>query len=168
LVGSHNICELGRAEPFGIGLVLPQVKNISVYDDVVSIRNEGVTTPPVDVHDIVQGPLPKLYDAIYSFNVLERISPEHETDFVQHLRDSLSGNCDVAIVGCPSPYCDGANLADRAGGHIYTRTGPELIELMLQEFDMVILFSMIEEVIQVGFSPKAQYFLALCSNKKQP
>ncbi|MFZ1189071.1 MAG: hypothetical protein WAO16_08820, partial [Pseudolabrys sp.] len=63
---------------------------------------------------------------------------------------------------------DEANLRDRAKGPIYTRTGPELRELMLQEFDMVMLFSMDEEVIQVGISPEAQYFLALCSSKKQP
>ena len=168
LAGNHNICELGRTDPFGIGLVLPQVKNISVYDatkiDVESIRDERVTRSPLDAHDIVQEPLPKLYDAIYSFNVLERISPKHETDFVQHLGDSLSGDWDVAIIGCPSPCHD----EDRAKRPIYTRTGPELRELMLQEFDMVMLFSMVEEVIQVGISPEAQYFLALCSNKKQP
>ena len=33
---------------------------------------------------------------------------------------------------------------------------------------MVMLFSMSEEVIQAGISPKAQYFLALCCAKKQP
>ena len=92
----------------------------------------------------VQEPLPKLYDAIYSFNVLERISPEHETDFVQHLGNSLSGDWDVAIIGCPSPCHD----EDRAKRPIYTRTGPELRELMLQEFDMVMLFSMVEEVVR--------------------
>ena len=122
----------------------------------------------LDAHDIVQESLPKLYDAIYSFNVLERISPEHETDFVQHLGDSLSGDCDVAIIGCPSPCHDEANLRHLAKGPIYTRTGPELRELMLQKFDTVMLFSMDEEVIQVGISPEAQYFLALCSSKKQP
>jgi hypothetical protein len=169
LAGRHDVCELGRSHPLGIRLVLPQVRKIGVYDNdkifIANIRrrNQGAPTLQADVHDIVREALPRSHDAIYSFDVLERTAPEHEDDFVRHLRDSLGRNCDVAIIGCPSPDHD-----DSATACIYTRTGRALRELMHLGFDMVMLFSMNEAVIQPGISPKAQYFLALCCAKKQP
>ena len=131
-------------------------------------RTQSTQTLQADVHDIVRKPLPRLYDSIYSFDLLGSVAPEHEEDFVRHLGDSLSRSCDVAVIGCPSPDHDNISLSDSATARIYARTGEELRELMQQRFGMVMLFSMSEGDIQAGISPKAQYFLALCCAKKQP
>jgi len=171
LAGRHQVCELGRSDSFGIRLVLAQVKKVAVYDSDETFvakfrrRNQDVCTLHADVHDVVQEHLPRSHDAIYSFDVLERTGPEYEEDCVRHLRDSLSDNCSIAIIGCSSPDRD-VQLSDSTTAPLYTRTGLALRELLQRQCSSVILFSMSDEIIQPSISPNAQYFLAICCSKK--
>jgi len=172
LAGHHDVCELGRSHPHGLRLVLQQVKKLYIYDsDEAFIEqsrhdNPDVPTLTFGIHDLVLERLPTSHNSIYSFDVLERTAPEHEDDFILHLRDSLSRSCDIALIGCPSPDHGEGNLSKSATQRIYTRTGPELRELMHQGFDTVIPFSMSGEVVEAGISPRAQYYLAVCCSKK--
>ncbi|MBV9219520.1 MAG: hypothetical protein JOY94_08895, partial [Methylobacteriaceae bacterium] len=49
---------------------------------------------------------------------------------------------------------------------IYPRTGGELKALLERYFHTVFLFSMIDEVVQGGITPAAQYVFAVCCGKK--
>jgi len=172
LAGRHDVCELGRSNPFGIRLVSPQVKKIAVYDSNRTFvakfrsRNQDVRMLQVDLHDIVLEHLPKTYDSIYSFDVLERTAPEYEEDCIRHIRDSLSDDCGIAVIGCSAAQPD-ARFSDNTTEPIYVRSGAALKELLHRHFNTVLLFSMHhDEIIQPGISSNTPYFLALCCGKK--
>jgi hypothetical protein len=172
LSGRHDVCECGRSHPLGIRVVLPKVEKIAVYDSdrcfIEKFRRQyrDVLTLKAEVYDIVGEHLPRSHDSIYSFDVLDRIAPEDEDNFMRHLRDSLSRDCDVAVIGCSSPDYDTVAWSGSASEPIYTRTGAKFKALMERGFNAVMLFSMTEEVIQPGISSTAQYFMALCCARK--
>ena len=170
LEGRHDVCEVGRSHPLGVRLVLSEVKKLVVYDRDESFiadfrrRNQNMWTLQADVHDIIREHLPRTHDAVFSFDVLERTAPEYEDDCVRHIRDSLSNNCDIAIIGCSAHGHD-----ERVSGKseaIHPRSGLTLRELLQRHFNAVMLFSMNEEFIQPGIFPDAHYFLAVCCAKK--
>ena len=127
LAGRHDVCELGRSHPLGVRLVLPKVKKIAVYDRdgifIESIRRRNQTCDGrwklmsmTSFENLCQE---RMTPSI-ALMCLKYVAPEHEEDFVRHVRDSLSRNYDVAIIGCPSPDHDNDNMSDwRKGTHLH-------------------------------------------------
>lgn len=225
LAERHDVGELGCADAFGTRIVLQDVKKITVYDSnpifIDDVRRRSSEEWPLEthVHDILQGPLPKPHDSIYSLGVMERISPDDEDKFIRHLSDSLSRNHDILIIGSSSfeeaktlaqkrnrasadalavsntggsaassgatgaasgraglvkmPYEQsgygagyGYGANDQPGRRYYPRTGAGMKALLERYFHSVFMFSMVDEVVQVGANPSAQYLFALCCGKK--
>ncbi|MBV8566955.1 MAG: hypothetical protein JO273_15990 [Methylobacteriaceae bacterium] len=234
----HDVGEYGCTDAFGTRIVLQEVKKATVYDpnpifiEDVQRRYREEWPLDSDVHEILTGPLPRTHDSIYSLDVLQTISPEDEAAYVRNLRDSLSRDYDILIVGTPSyegmrsKWQDvfprgsegedhvgmgasgrpaGEVAAPRSAGFfarssetklggryivneitgariyaeepqpeprpklrrsIYPRTGGELKALLERYFHTVFLFSMIDEVVQGGITPAAQYVFAVCCGKK--
>jgi hypothetical protein len=169
LSGRANVCQIGYSELHGPELVGAAVKSLVVYVAKTEVtpatlrRYQANSKIKMQIHDLGRERLPASYDAIYSFDALERIAPEQEDGVVRHMRESLSSGSDVVIIGCP-----GHVTAAIAGGidRVHRRSGLQLQMLVSQHFDTVLMFSMVENDIQAGLLPGADYFIAVASSRR--
>jgi len=123
-------------------------------------------------HDILDGPFhgpggnPSLkWDAVYSLDVLEHISPDNENLFLRNICESLSENGAV-IIGMPSlesqPYASELSKLH----HVNCKTENELRELLSRHFYNVFLFGMNDSSLHTGYGPMCHYRLAVCSGSR--
>jgi 2-polyprenyl-3-methyl-5-hydroxy-6-metoxy-1,4-benzoquinol methylase len=169
--GLRSVLEIGCADAFGTRLVQQEVPDVTVIDfDPIFIEDVRARMSPrwpmkTLVHDMLQGPVVGNFDSAFSMDVLEHIPKESEDKFLRNIVGSLGAHGSL-ILGTPSiqsqPY---ASIQSREG-HINCKYGKGLKELALRHFHRVFLFSMNDEVVHTGFSPMAQYLIALCCEKK--
>jgi len=171
LAGQQNVLEVGCADAFSTRLVQQTVGKVTAVDfDPVfidDVRDRLDLKWPMEcfVHDLLEGPVPGRFDAIYSLDVLEHIHPDHEARFITHMLRSLDEN-GVMIVGMPSLESQIYASPQSKVGHVNCKSGNDLMMLLKRYFHNVFLFSMNDEVVHTGFSPMAHYLLALCCCKK--
>ena len=176
LSGRADVAELGCGDAFGTRIVQQEIgqherARVTVYDfDPVFICDiERRQSPdwPLDarIHDILAGPLPRKYEAIYSLDVIEHIPADRENQFVDNLRCSLVPH-GLLIVGSPSLESQAHASPQSKVGHVNCKTGADLTTLMQRYFHAVFLFSMNDEVVHTGFTPMAHYLLALCADPR--
>ncbi len=171
LAGKGNVLEVGCADAFGTRLVQQTVEKVTAVDfDPIFI--EDVTSRanphwPMEcfVHDLLDRPVPGIFDAVFSLDVLEHIAPERELEFLRNMVASLEER-GVMIVGMPSIESQVYASPQSRDGHVNCKTGDALKDLMGRFFHNVFLFSMNDEVVHTGFNPMAHYLLALCCNKR--
>jgi hypothetical protein len=169
LSGRANVCQIGYGEFYGPELVGAAVKSLVIYVAKTEVapttlrRYQADPAIKMQIHELGRERLPASYDAIYSFDALERTAPEQEDDVVRHIRESLSSGSDVAIIGCSG------HVTAAIGGDIerlHWRTGSQLQMLVSRHFDTVLMFSMVENDIQAGLLPGADYFIAVASCRR--
>jgi hypothetical protein len=171
LSGCRAVAEVGCGDAFGTRIVQQEVDKVAVYDfDPVFIRDirvrqAGKWPLAAEVHDILAGPLPHLYDAVYSLDVIEHIPPENEDVFIANLRASLTEH-GVLIIGTPSLESQAYASPQSKAGHVNCKSARALKLLLNRYFHTVFLFSMNDEVVHTGFSAMAHYLLALCSDRR--
>lgn len=171
LSGRHSAAEVGCGDAFGARVVLQEVSEVAVYDfdpvfiDDVRARQDERWPLSADVHDIIDGPLPRRYDGVYSLDVIEHISRDDEDAYLTNLRASLTEN-GVLIIGTPSAESQEHASPLSKAGHINCKTGRELKLLLESYFSRVFLFSMNDEVVHTGFYPMAHYLFAVCTASK--
>jgi 2-polyprenyl-3-methyl-5-hydroxy-6-metoxy-1,4-benzoquinol methylase len=171
LSGKKKAAEIGCGDAFGSRIVLQEVKELHVYDiDPIFIadikgRHEDKWPLYPATHDILTGPLPEQYDAIYSLDVIEHIEKEKEQHYIQHIKQSLSAN-GVAMIGAPTLESQTYASPQSKIGHINCKSGTDFKRFFEQHFNNVFLFSMNDEVIHTGFYPMAHYLFALCCGVK--
>lgn len=169
--GLENVLEIGCADAFGTRIVSQEVKKITAVDfDPVFIkdaqsRNREDWNIDLKVHDILKGSVEDNFDAAYSLDVLEHIAEENEKTFMKNILNSLS-KYGILIVGSPSIYSQAYASPPSKAGHVNCKNYQKLKALMLEYFNNVFVFSMNDEVVHTGFSPMANYYLALCCSKK--
>ena len=171
LSGYKNVLEIGCADAFGTRLVQQTTSKVTAVDfDPVFITDARARLDPFwpmecFVHDLLDGPVPGRFDAIFSLDVLEHIHPDNEAQFIINMLSSLGEN-GIMIVGMPSlesqPYASPQSKA----GHVNCKSGDNLKATFQQYFHNVFLFSMNDESIHTGFYPMAHYLIALCCGKK--
>jgi 2-polyprenyl-3-methyl-5-hydroxy-6-metoxy-1,4-benzoquinol methylase len=170
LADQDRVLEIGCADAFGTRLVQQVVNQVTAVDfDPVFIEDVQSRKDPAwplecFVHDLLEGPVPGEFDAIYSLDVLEHIAPDQEAVFIQNALVSLKST-GVMIVGMPSLESQAYASPQSKAGHVNCKSGKDLKALMRQYFDQVFLFSMNDEVVHTGFYPMAQYLIALCCGK---
>jgi cyclopropane fatty-acyl-phospholipid synthase-like methyltransferase len=171
LSGKGSVLEIGCADAFGTRLVQQEVDNVTAVDfDPIFIQDvEKRMNPhwPMEcfVHDMLDGPVPGNFDAIYSLDVLEHISPEMEITFLNNMFSSLNKN-GVAIVGIPSLESQAYASPQSKEGHVNCKSGKEFKEIMEKYFENVFMFSMNDEVVHTGFFPMAHYLFAIACGLK--
>ena len=172
LAGHEDVLEVGCGDAFGSRLVQQTVGRVTAIDfDPIFIEDARKRINPhwpleLAVHDMLSGPLPGKYDAIFSLDVLEHIHPSQEDLFIKNMLTSLKSS-GALIVGMPSLESQVYASPQSKAGHVNCKTGTTLKELFQQYFDNVFLFSMNDEVIHTGYMPMAHYLLALCCGKKR-
>lgn len=169
LSGLNRVLEIGCADAFGTRIVQQEVKTVTATDfDPVFIEDarermahEGWMCE-TRLHDILSGPVPPGgYDAAYSLDVFEHISPRQEDEFVGNISRSLT-RTGVAVIGSPSLQSQAYASASSKAGHVNCKDGKEYKHVMERHFTNVFLFSMNDEVVHTGFHPLAHYLFALC------
>jgi hypothetical protein len=169
LAGRQNVCQVGYSERLGSDLVGAAVKTLVVYADKTDVSPatlrtyQGDSTIRIQLHDIRRERLPASYDAVYTFDTLERVAPEDEHDVLRHICESLSRPSDVAIIGCPGRTADTAGVVT---DDKYRRGGLQLRTLISRHFDTVLMFSLVGDDIQAGLLPSADYYLAVASGRR--
>lgn len=171
LAGRKHVLEVGCGDAFGTRIVQAEVGKVTAIDfDPVFIEDVKKRMVPrwqfdAFVHDMLEGPVPGAFDAVYSLDVLEHIEPSKERLFLKN----AFGNLDpkgCAIIGLPSlesqPYASPQSKA----GHINCKSAPELKSLMSEFFYNVFPFSMNDEVVHTGFHKMANYVFAIGAGKR--
>jgi 2-polyprenyl-3-methyl-5-hydroxy-6-metoxy-1,4-benzoquinol methylase len=171
LDGFQRVLEVGCGDAFGTRLVQQAVAHVTAVDfDPIFIedaRSRLNPNWPVDlaVHDMLLGPPPGEYDAIFSLDVLEHIQPSHERVFINNMISALKGS-GTLIVGMPSLESQEYASPQSNAGHVNCKTGYALKTLFKEYFENVFLFSMNDEVVHTGYAPMAHYLIVLCCSKK--
>ena len=172
LEGRKQVLEAGCGDAFATRLVQQTVEHVTVVDfDPLFIADIKARMDPhwrfdAFVHDMLAGPVPGSYDAVYALDVLEHIQPELEGRFLKNALATLvlSG---VAIFGMPSLESQPYASPQSKEGHVNCKSMPDLKELMERYFHSVFMFSMNDETVHTGFHKMAHYIIALCAHKKQ-
>ncbi|OGT12478.1 MAG: methyltransferase [Gallionellales bacterium RIFCSPHIGHO2_02_FULL_57_16] len=171
LAGCEKVLEVGCADAFGTRLVQQAVKEVTAVDfdpifiEDVHSRMDSAWPLICFQHDLLQGSVPGIFNAIYSLDVLEHIEPRMEATFITNMLESLDTN-GIMIVGMPSlesqPYASPQSKA----GHVNCKSGDDMKACLQHYFHNVFIFSMNDETIHTGFYPMAHYLLAVCCGKK--
>jgi 2-polyprenyl-3-methyl-5-hydroxy-6-metoxy-1,4-benzoquinol methylase len=173
LHGADKVLEVGCADAFASRIVGQEVKSLLAVDfDPLFIENAKERsvepyTMNYKVHDILQGPVDELFDAVYTLDVLEHIESDRENLFIENIIASLKEN-GTLIIGTPSLESQRYASAASKEGHINCKSQEELRQFLLRYFHNVFIFSMNDEVVHTGFHPMAHYLMALCCNIKIP
>ena len=172
LAGRKHALEVGCGDAFGTRIVQAEVGKVTAIDfDPVFIEDVKQRMLPrwqfdVFVHDMLEGPVPGSFDAVYSLDVLEHIEPSKDRLFLKNAFGNLDPN-GCAIIGLPSlesqPYASPQSKA----GHINCKSAPDLKSLMSEFFHNVFIFSMNDEVVHTGFHKMANYVIAIGAGKRR-
>ena len=166
-----QILEVGCGDAFATRLIQQTTKQVTVIDFdpifIADIQHRQNPTWPLTAiqHNILDQPLDKQFDGIFSLDVLEHINPTEEYKFLTNICKSLKPT-GTTIIGMPS--LESQTYASKLSkeGHINCKTGDDLRDLMYQYFNSVFIFSMNDETLHTGFLPMSHYLLAVCCHKK--
>jgi 2-polyprenyl-3-methyl-5-hydroxy-6-metoxy-1,4-benzoquinol methylase len=172
LSGKHRVLEVGCADAFGTRIVQQEVQHVTATDFDPIFINDAIERMDrhwqfdVATHDIIKdGPVKGEFDAAYSLDVIEHISPSDEPGFISNIAASLT-NDGVFIVGTPSLESQQYASPQSREGHVNCKHGKELEQLMRRYFCNVFMFSMNDELVHTGFFPMAHYLFAVCCGKR--
>jgi cyclopropane fatty-acyl-phospholipid synthase-like methyltransferase len=171
LAGRNHVLEVGCGDAFGTRIVQAEVGKLTAIDfDPVFIEDVKQRMVPrwqfdVHVHDMLDGPVPGDFDAVYSLDVLEHIEPSKERLFLKNAFAPLGLN-GAAIIGLPSLESQPYASTQSKLGHINCKSAPDLKKLMAEFFHNVFIFSMNDEVVHTGFHKMANYVFAIGAGKR--
>ncbi len=169
LAGRKKVLEVGCADAFGTRIVQQSVGQVTAVDfDPVFVADAQERMNPhwpfeVFVHDMLAGPVPGRFDALYALDVLEHIAPEQEDLFLRNAVAALEPT-GVAIFGMPSLESQAHASPQSKAGHVNCKTGEGLKETLEKHFHTVFVFSMNDEVVHTGYFRMANYVIGLCSH----
>src|SRR3954449_8038492 len=96
LQGRDHVLEVGCADAFGTRIVQQSVRKVSATDfdplfiDDVKERMDPHWPLDAFVHDMLAGPVPGSFDAVYALDVLEHITEQEEDCFISNMIASLT------------------------------------------------------------------------------
>lgn len=168
----NHVLEVGCSDAFASRLVAQEVEHLTVTDfDPVFIEDakkqrRGQWDFDCQVHNLLEKPMDKTFDAIYALDVLEHIHPDEEAHFMRNLLASLDKDGAV-LLGMPSLESQHYASALSKEGHINCQSMPEFKTMMQSYFSNVFMFSMNDEVVHTGYHKMAHYLFALGCGKRE-
>lgn len=171
LEGARRVLEVGCADAFGSRIVLQAVGSLTVVDFdpvfIADVRARAVPQWPMEarVHDMLEGPVPGRFDAVFALDVLEHIEPRDERTFLDNMMASLEPT-GAAVIGMPSIFSQAHASPQSREGHVNCKDAGDLRSLLSDYFHQVVVFSMNDEVVHTGFAAMANYYLALCQGRR--
>lgn len=171
LNGRRDVGEVGCGDAFGARIVLQEVDKVSVYDvdriliEDVRARQDERWPLQSYIHDIIESPLPRRHDGLFSLDQIEYLAPRDEHAYLANLRGSLTPD-GVLIIGTPSVESQSYGSSLGKVEPCNCKSGQELKVLLQQYFTTAVVFSMNDEVVHTGFYPMAQYLFVMCTGPK--
>ena len=172
LSGRKHVLEVGCADAFGTRIVQQTVGQVTAIDFdplfIADVKERMNPLWPVEafVHDILSGPVPGQFDAIYALDVLEHIKEEDEDRFIKNILASLLPT-GIVIVGMPSLESQSWASSQSKAGHVNCKTGDAFKNTLERYFNSVFVFSMNDEVVHTGFYPMAHYLLGVGCHRRE-
>lgn len=172
LSGRKHVLEVGCADAFGTRIVQQAVEKVTATDfdplfiDDVKERMNPHWPIEAFVHDMLKGPVPGQFDAVYALDVLEHIHEKDEDKFVRNTIASLIPT-GVAIFGMPSLESQIYASPQSKAGHVNCKSGEVLKGTLQRYFHTVFVFSMNDEVVHTGFYPMAHYLLGVGCHRRE-
>jgi len=165
LVGKSRVLEIGCGDTTGSRIVKSTVDHLEGIDidaeRMASSPSKGTKWEiPTQVWNILYGPLPSNFDAIYSLDVMEHIPPEYEAVFMRNIKYMLRDN-GVLIIGMPSLESQVYASEGSKAHHVNCKTENGLRSLLKQYFKNVFMFGMSDEVLTCSYGPMNHYRLAI-------
>ena len=171
LSGREHVLEVGCADAFGTRIVQQAVGKVSATDFdplfIADVKERMNPHWPLDafVHDMLAGPVPGSFDAVYALDVLEHITGQEEDRFITNMIASLTAT-GIAILGMPSLESQSYASPQSKAGHVNCKSGEVLKRTMERYFHTVFVFSMNDEVVHTGFYPMTHYLMAVCCHRR--
>jgi cyclopropane fatty-acyl-phospholipid synthase-like methyltransferase len=171
LAGREHVLEIGCGDAFGTRIVQAEVGKLTATDfDPLFVQDVKQRMVPrwqfdVFVHDLLDGPMPGAFDAVYALDVLEHIAPAKERIFLENAFSPL-GPHGVAIIGMPSLESQAYASSQSKAGHVNCKSAPDLKSLMEAFFHNVFMFSMNDEVVHTGYHKMAHYLFAVGAGRR--
>ena len=161
LEGKSNVLEVGCGDAFGTLIVLQTVGMLRGIDfEPLGLRRESIDRATFAVHDITAGPPDGMFDAAFSLDVIEHISPECEDAVLDNICAALTPH-GVCIFGTPNVTAAPYASPQSEQGHVNLKSAHALRQLLARRFHNVFSFSMNDEVVHTGYSPMAHYLFAV-------
>jgi hypothetical protein len=138
----HDVAEYGCASPAGTRLVLQQSRRMTLFDPRPLVvgdlqwRFQDDWRFEVRLHDIAAKLLPRQVDSAYCIDFLQYISRDEEDMFVRNLRDSLSHDSDILLIGSPSYSAGADEPATLAAPNTLGANTPHAIATQLSRQDL--------------------------------
>ena len=165
LNGKNNVLEIGAGDGFKSKIVDDTVKKLDLCDVTRSSKNEYDSYSPNKnkyfLHDFIQKPTKKKYDAIYSLDVIEHINKNKCNRFVKNMKNSLKSR-GVLIVGTPSLSSQKYASKYSKKFHVNCFDKNDLHVYMNKYFANVFTFGMNDEVVHTGYDKMCHYIFAIC------
>lgn len=171
LSSSKHVLEVGCADAFGTRIVVQETDALTAVDfDPVFVQDALERMEPdwqfeCKCHDMLAGPVDGAFDGAYALDVIEHISPENETLFVENIVRSLAAH-GILIIGTPSLQSQAYASPQSKAGHVNCKDAPALKALMGSFFHNVFIFSMNDEVVHTGYYPMAHYLFGVACTKR--
>ncbi|MCA9471200.1 MAG: class I SAM-dependent methyltransferase [Nitrospirales bacterium] len=171
LDGCERVLEVGCGDGFGTRIVTQTVKHVTGVDFDPEFVNSAKTIMserwPATylVHNMLEGPVPGTFDGAYSLDVLEHISKQDESRFIENMVAPLTPH-GVMLIGTPSSQSQAYASEHSRIGHVNCKDQKELKVVMQRWFHNVFMFSMNDEVVHTGFHPMSHYNFCVCCGKK--
>jgi 2-polyprenyl-3-methyl-5-hydroxy-6-metoxy-1,4-benzoquinol methylase len=171
LQGRGHVLEVGCADAFGTRIVQQAVRKVSATDFdplfIADVKERMNPHWPLDafVHDMLAGPVPGSFDAVYALDVLEHIEERDEDRFIANSIASLTPT-GVAIFGMPSLESQAHASPQSKEGHVNCKSGEAFKRVLERYFNTVFMFSMNDEVVHTGFYPMAHYLLGVACHRR--
>lgn len=115
--------------------------------------------------DMLTEDIPEQFDAAVSFDVIEHIYPSNAAVFIDRIANILSPE-GIAIIGTPSETSQQFASQRTKSGHVNVYTAARLEEELKRRFHNVFIFSVNDEMVHTGYSPMANYLLAMAVGPK--
>jgi 2-polyprenyl-3-methyl-5-hydroxy-6-metoxy-1,4-benzoquinol methylase len=171
LSGKKNVLEVGCGDAFATRIVQQEVEKVTVTDfdpvfiEDVKQRMKSKWHMEAFAHDMLDGPVPGHFDAVFACDVLEHIDPAKEEIFLANAFAPLDKH-GVGIIGVPSLESQAYASSQSKRGHVNCKSAPDLKSLMLKYFHNVFMFSMNDEVVHTGFHKMAHYIFAVGAGRR--
>lgn len=171
LAGDRHVLEVGCADAFGTRIVQQAVKRVTAVDFdplfVADVKERMNSNWPMEVlvHDMLDGPVPGVFDAVYALDVLEHIREEDENRFISNMISSLTPE-GIVVLGMPSLESQRYASPQSKAGHVNCKSGNAFKAVLERYFHSVFMFSMNDEVVHTGFYPMAHYLLSVACHRR--
>jgi len=166
LEGKEDILEIGCGDGFGIPIIAQNAKYLLAIDTDDRLiegnrkRLKKIKSVEFQKIDICGGIPDKVFDGVFSIDVIEHLGRHLEKPFMENSCKCLKDD-GICIIGTPNITANKYATPRSRVQHINLKSHKTLRDLMSQYFENVLMFFMNDEVVHTGYGPMAHYLFAI-------